>query len=347
MEILKGVLTYPNSTDYRPDIDDLSPVEVVVSGAIADISPTGPATPIVASSQKQNAHIVLSKKVMPIIIELYMHFKDELKIYEDGTMEAVFLAYSTSTKLKYEYPAPLKFGKDPLWKIATTSFLHIVTDLVKRMAAFGDRISDTQLYRSSMDPSHPDSPSIDTNVSDDSWDLHDFEKVDLDIGSTAPIFVWCFDLLILICSNVTSGNPIHLAHEDELLYILRKVLDLRLSSGILWATLSELPSKYSVSQPAINVTLSPSALIADVAQRSPVAHLFYFYLVLCEITSIPQKTPSSWVITNSSPPEKERGGNFLQPHISALEEGGNVMEVDARTLARKALQVLGKGMGAI
>ncbi|KAG1830966.1 hypothetical protein DFJ58DRAFT_918292 [Suillus subalutaceus] len=514
MEILKGILIYPNSTDYRPDVDGLSPLQVVVLDAIADISPMGPGvpslilqylsefstlpfpvvfhapvlspdspgTPIATSFQKQNTYIALSKKVMPLIVELYMCFKDELEIYEDGTMEAVFSAYSISIKLKYEYPAPLKFGRDALWKTATTSFLRIVTDSVKRMAAFGDRISDTrvegiwrqiievlrggiladrtategfsledqeaeesfdlslissleidivphlgdtrvpdhlivqlakvlhkgsQLYKSSTDPSHLDSPSIDTDVSDDSWDSYDFEKVDLDIGSTTRgvlvprerFSFWCFDLLFSICSNVTSGNPMHLrvfpeltilldqessrkriaalclptlldrcktimvnyvadealrgyvpfprAREDELLYILRKVLDLRLSSGILWAALSESPSKFSVSQPAIDVTLSPSALIADVAQRSPVAHLFYFYSVLCEIASIPRKTPSTWVITNSSLLEKERGGNFLQPHIGALEEGGDVMEIDARTLARKALQVLGKGMGAI
>ncbi|KAG2035480.1 hypothetical protein BDR03DRAFT_1001030 [Suillus americanus] len=498
MEILKGVLTYPNSTDYRPDVDDLSPVQVVVLDAIADISLTGPGvpslilrhlsefstlpflaashvpilspaspgSPIAASSQKQNTYIALSKKVIPLIAEFYMRFKDELEIYEDGTLEAVFSAYSMPIKLKYEYSAPLKFGKDPLWKTATTSFLCIVTDSVRRMAAFDDRISDTrvegiwrqiigvfrggiladctategfsledqeaeesfdlslissleidivphlgdtrvpdhlivqlakilhkgsQLYKSSIDHPRPDSPSIDADVSDDSWDSHDFEKVDLDIGSTtrgilAPrerFLFWCFDLLFLICSKVTSdqessrkrvaalclptlldrckstmvnyvadealrGNvPFPRAREDELLYVLRKVLDLRLSSGTLWAALSESPSKFSVSQPAIDVTLSPSALIADVAKRSPVAHLFYLYSELCEIASIPRKTPSAWVITNSPPPEKERGGKFLQPHIGALEEDGDVMVVDARTLARKALQVLGKGMGAI
>jgi hypothetical protein len=96
---------------------------------------------------------------MPLIVELYMRFKDELEIYEDGTLEAVFSvcivdgvlglqifiwflvqAYSIPIKLKYECPAPSKFGKDPpLWKTATTSFLRIVTDSVRRMAAFGDR----------------------------------------------------------------------------------------------------------------------------------------------------------------------------------------------------------------
>ncbi|KAG1726836.1 hypothetical protein EDB19DRAFT_1897612 [Suillus lakei] len=500
MEILKGVLTYPHSTDYRPDVDGLTPVQVVVLDAIADInltasgipsliirdlsefstlpflaafhvpnlsSPTSPATPIATSSQKQVTYIALSKKVMPLIVELYMRFKDELEIYEDGTLEAVFSAYSIPIKLKYECPAPSKFGKDPpLWKTATTSFLRIVTDSVRRMAAFGDRISDarvegiwrqiievfrggiladctategfsledqeaeenfdlslissleidlvphlgdarvpdhliaqlarilhkgSQLYKSSMDPSRPDSPSTDTaNVSDDS---HDFERVDLDIGTTAPgvlvprerFSFWCFDLLFLICSNVTSdqessrkrvaalclptlldrckttmvsyvadealrGNmPFPRAREDELLYVLRKVLDLQLWSGTLWAALSESPSKFSNSQPAVDVTLSPSALIADVVRRSPVAHIFYFYSVLCEIASIPRKTPSAWVITSSSPPEtdQERRGNVLQPRIGASEEGDDAMEIDARTLARKALKVLGKEMGAI
>ncbi|KAG2037155.1 hypothetical protein BDR03DRAFT_1092081 [Suillus americanus] len=518
MEILKGVLTYPNSTDYRPDVDGLSPVQVVVLDAIADIkltgsgvpslvlrdlsefstlpflaafhvpilSPTSPGTPIAASSRKQVTYIALSKKVMPLIVELYMRFKDELEIYEDGTLEAIFSAYSIPIKLKYECPAPSKFGKDPpLWKTATTSFLRIVTETVRKMAAFGDRISDTsvegiwrqiievfrggiladctaaegfsledqeaeenfdlslissleidlvphlgdtripdhliaqlakilhkgsQLYKSSMDPSRPDSPSTDTtNVSDDSRESHDFEKVDLDIGTTAPGVVvprerfsfWCFDLLFLICSNVTSGNPIPLrvfpeltifidqessrkrvaalclptlldrckntmvsyiadealrgnmpfprAREDELLYVLRKVLDLQLWSGTLWAALSESPSKFSDSQPVVDVSLSPSAHIADVVKRSSVAHLFYFYSVLCEIASIPRKTPSAWVITSSSSPgtNQERRGNSLQPHIGALEEGGDAMEVDARIFARKALQILGKEMGAI
>ncbi|KAG2050060.1 hypothetical protein BDR06DRAFT_960556 [Suillus hirtellus] len=502
MEILKGVLTYPDSTDYRPDVDGLSPVQVVVLDAIADInltgsgipslilrdlsefstlpflaafhvpilSPVSPATPIAASSQKQVTYIALSKKVMPLIVELYMRFKDELEIYEDGTLEAIFSAYSIPIKLKYECPAPSKFGKDPpLWKTATTSFLRIVTDSVRRMATFGDRISDTriegiwrqiievfrggiladctaiesfsledqeaeenfdlslissleidlvphlgdtrvpdhlitqfakilhkgsQLYKSSMDPSRPDSPSTDTvNVSDDSRDSHDFEKVDFDIGTTAPgvlvtrerFSFWCFDLLFLICSNVISdqessrkrvaalclptlldrckttmvsyiadealrGNmPFPRAREEELLYVLRKVLDLQLWSGTLWAALSESPSKFSDSQPAVDVGLSPSALIADVVKRSSVAHIFYFYSVLCEIASIPRKTPSTWVIATSSPPEtnQERRGNVLRHHIGALEEGGDAIEIDARTLARKALQILGKEMGTI
>ncbi|KAG1879239.1 hypothetical protein F4604DRAFT_1679645 [Suillus subluteus] len=46
MEILKGVLTYPNSTDYCPDVDGLSPIQAVVLDAIADINLTGSAIPL-------------------------------------------------------------------------------------------------------------------------------------------------------------------------------------------------------------------------------------------------------------------------------------------------------------
>ncbi|KAG1761397.1 hypothetical protein EDD22DRAFT_954038 [Suillus occidentalis] len=157
-------------------------------------------------------------------------------------------------------------------------------------------------------------------------------------------------MVCCVADEALRGNmPFLRAHEDELLYVLRKVLGLRLWSGTLWAALSESPSKFSDSQPTVDVTLSPSALIADVVKRSPVAHIFYFYSVLCEIASIPRKTPSAWVITSFSPPgtNQKKRDNSLQPHIDDVEEGGDATEVDARTLARKALQVLWKEMGAI
>ncbi|KAG1724025.1 hypothetical protein EDB19DRAFT_2028959 [Suillus lakei] len=58
---------------------------------------------------------------------------------------------------------------------------HLVTQLAKILH------NGSQLYKSSMDPSRSDSPSTDTvYMSDDSGDSHDFEKMDRDIGTTAP-----------------------------------------------------------------------------------------------------------------------------------------------------------------
>ncbi len=50
-------------------------------------------------------------------------------------------AYSIPIKLKYECPAPSKFGKDlPLWKTATTSFLRIVKECGTQIQQLGDRM---------------------------------------------------------------------------------------------------------------------------------------------------------------------------------------------------------------
>lgn len=66
---------------------------------------------------------------------------------------------------------------------------------------------------------------------------------------------------------------------------------------------------------------------------------------MCEIASIPRKAPSAWVITNSLA-SQQRKDNFVQPHIGTVEKG-EAGEVDARTLAREALRVLGKEMGTM
>ena len=102
---------------------------------------------------------------------------------------------------------------------------------------------------------------------------------------------------------------------------------------------------------AVDPGLPPSALIADVVKRSPVAHLFYFYPVLCEIASIPRKTPVAWVSVASPPvgsasrdPGESKGS---QGRIGAPEGDGKVVEVDARALAKECLRVLGKEMGAV
>lgn len=51
--------------------------------------PSAPETPAPASTRKQVTYIGLSKKTMPTLVELYMRFKDDAEIYEDGTLEAI------------------------------------------------------------------------------------------------------------------------------------------------------------------------------------------------------------------------------------------------------------------
>ena len=95
---------------------------------------------------------------------------------------------------------------------------------------------------------------------------------------------------------------------------------------------------------AVDPSLPPSALIADVVKRSSVAHLFYFYPVLCEIAAIPRKTPAAWVsVASPLVGARDQG----QGRIGAPEGDGKVVEVDARALAKECLRVLGKEMGAV
>ncbi|KAI6140148.1 hypothetical protein BKA82DRAFT_4216431 [Pisolithus tinctorius] len=181
MEILKGVMTYSDSPDYRPDVDGLTPlqasiletaesIELTASGVpslvIRDLSeyitlpflaafhpnqvdasvPGTPVTPVPASARKQVTYVGLSKKVMPSLVEMYLRFRDRTEIYEDGTLEAVLSAYSIPMKLKYDCPSPSKYGKDPpLWKTATTCFLRIVTECAGDVSRLGQSISDARV----------------------------------------------------------------------------------------------------------------------------------------------------------------------------------------------------------
>lgn len=141
-------------------------------------------------------------------------------------------------------------------------------------------------------------------------------------------------------------------------------MELRLWPGTLWAAFSDSPTQYSSVQPcmsyidglslylnrliAIDPSLPPSVLIPDIVRRSPVAHLFHFYTVLCEISSIPRQTPSIWMLSPpiSPPPVCARiKANTEAPSIDGVCK--EVTIVDARGLAKECLKVLGRELGAI
>ncbi|KAI0263538.1 hypothetical protein BC834DRAFT_827343 [Gloeopeniophorella convolvens] len=195
---------------------------------------------------------------------------------------------------------------------------------------------------------------------------------------------WCFDLLFLICSNASKdhetsrrrvaalslpaligrcrttlagyvaderlrGNlPFPRVREEELLYVLHKLQELHLWSGSLWAALSETPSKYATEQPAIDAALPPSELVADAVKRSPRAHVFHFYSVLCEIASVPRKAPSAWVMSDRLLASTARDTVATRPG-SRIAAGGlspnRLVALDARTLARECLKEVGHELG--
>ncbi|KAI0795954.1 hypothetical protein C8Q75DRAFT_791099 [Abortiporus biennis] len=501
MVILKGVLTYPDSPDYRPDIDALSPVQSVVMEAIdsLDLSIEGAPSlilgdlseystlPFLAAfdvpddtlsiktipgsvapkqsrgSQKRVTYIALSKKTTPMLVDLFLKYKDLAAIYIDGTLESIFAAFSIPIKLKYECPAPSKFGKDiPLWKTSTTCFLRIVKECGSQIRTLGSSIPDDRvegIWRQIIDTfkggiqadcSAADSFPLEVQEAEENFDLalvasleidvvphlgdtrvpdyvvsqlarvlhqgsqlresedyeppspksletrsnrssREFEKIEkfgdgqlvsgtTDGGRHLPrerFSYWCFDLLFLICSDIAQDQiparkrvaalslhsllnrcrttlvnyvadeamrgslPFSRVREEELLYILRKLLDLRLWPGTLWASLSDSPSQNCTDIPPIDTTLSPTLLITDAVKRSSKAHLFHFYPVFCEIVAIPRKTPSAWMLTATS---RHLGHESTGIPTDSADEG-KVKEYDARTLVKDCLKEVGKEMG--
>jgi len=194
---------------------------------------------------------------------------------------------------------------------------------------------------------------------------------------------WCFDLLLLICSDVARdrepqrrrvasiclplllircrstlvgyiadeglrGNlPFQRFREEELLYVLRKLLNLRLWPGTLWAALSPSPSQYAVQQPLIETSLDPKGLITDAVRRSSKAHLFHFYHVFCEIASLPRKTPSTWLSPPSDHPAGDGRSRIAQEEQEKSKETKEFTEFDARTLTRECLKAIGEEMGLL
>ncbi|KAF8579144.1 hypothetical protein K439DRAFT_1394877 [Ramaria rubella] len=459
MAILKGIVTYSNSPEYRPDIDTLTPVQAALISTVSMISLSIPSSPSLILSDlssyatlpflaafdvgepltnspsrrapKRVTYIALAKKTMPMLVDLYLKYKDSREIYANGTLEAILSAYSIPIKLKYDCPSPSKFGNDPpLWKTATECFLRIVKECSGRIQRFGDDISDERVegiwhqildvFRGGLlaDCSAAISLPLAEQEAEENFDLALLATLEIDVvpplgadlripdrlvvglakslgrassitddirssshdldyrnegvnphmvegnghaqGTTQQSSLvprerfsyWCFDLLFLICSDVAKDQeparrrvaslclPALLARcggvlvhyvadcklrgnvpfprfvEEELLYVLRKLVETRLWPGTLWAAFQTRPSEIAVVQPPLDPALSPSQLIPLAIQRSPVAHLFHFYSLLCEIAALPTKPPSA----------------FVMPSVNAIEETATVQEQEAKNI---------------
>ncbi|KAK4704567.1 hypothetical protein P7C70_g1641, partial [Phenoliferia sp. Uapishka_3] len=170
LAILKAVLTFARSPDYRPDIDTLTPLQAAVlevvavinlevpgaaSAVLSDLSEYLTLAFIAAFDSEGEApaksrprtvqrvtYIALAKEVMPHVLWLYIRYKDDISIYEQGAVERMFAAYSLPLKLKHDCPAPSKYGSDEmLWKTATVNFLKAVREAVVSLEALGQKLS--------------------------------------------------------------------------------------------------------------------------------------------------------------------------------------------------------------
>ncbi|KAI0030497.1 hypothetical protein K488DRAFT_54152 [Vararia minispora EC-137] len=486
MGILKGVLTYPLSTDYRPDVDVLTPVQAAVMDCVESVDLTVPGAPSLVLSdlsefatlaflaafdvrasppankgapRKRVTYVALAKWTMPLLVELFLRFKDASEVYASGTLEAILAAYAIPIKLKYECPAPSKFADGakaamPLWKTATTCFLRVAGEVAGAVQRFSSELPDSRvegIWRQTIDVfrggiladcSAAETLPLDVQESEESFDLSLVAALEIDVvphlgdarvpdalvlqlarvlqqgsqvrraddgdgayaspphtptregGERAYVLrerfaYWCFDLLFLVCSNTAKDNeaarrrvaalclpsllgrcqttlvgfiadeavrgslPFPRAREEELLYVLQKLLDLRLWNGSLAAAISDTPSDLANALPPLDTSLPPAALLAATHRRSARAHLFHFYSVLCEIAALPRAPPVAFV--RAGPLAKagnegkaeggERDGRSKAERVLGIGAQEAVVERDARKLARECLREVGRELG--
>ncbi|KAH9018228.1 hypothetical protein EDB83DRAFT_2528502 [Lactarius deliciosus] len=423
MTILKGVLTYPNSPDYRPDVDNLSPIQAIVMDAVGGIELTETGTPsyilrdlseyatlaFIASfdvpevpkhgtklaataspptsqQQKRITYIALAKICMPKLADLFLQFKDEDEVFVDEIVEAVLSAYAVPIKLN--------------------CFLKIVKEVGPRVGALGPKLSpslEADVVPCLGDDRVPDYliTQLAKILQQGSQLLQDgsgeeYSPPDMplggkadgeEVGSIVPLLAvsrerfsyWCLDLLFFICSDTAKDNeasrrriaalslpaligrcrttlagyvaderlrgnlPFPRVREEELLYVLHKLLELRLWPGSLWATLSAAPSKYATDQPAVDTSLAASELMADSVKRSSRAYVFHFYALLCEIVSIPRKAASAWITLAPGAPAVHP--DHPLGRVVAGSGHGHLVSLDARALAREFLREVGRELG--
>lgn len=144
--ILRSLVTYSKSPDYRPDVDVMSPLQKDVAELVAssqlgahlvlcDLAEFA-SLAYLGSGNPKLSYVALSKFAMPKILDVFAPVSGEKSLYEDETVEAILKAFSLPIKLKYDCPPASKYGSDePLWRTAMRTFVgvlrHVVTGLDK------------------------------------------------------------------------------------------------------------------------------------------------------------------------------------------------------------------------
>lgn len=164
--VLKNLLVYSTSPQYRPDIDHLSPLQDAVLNVIQNLDKSVPGIPPLVlrdlseymtlaflgpQQEKSNTppsqrrytsvtYIALNKKSSKMAIDLFKDHVDNLSLYSEGVFERIIGAFGLPMKLKYDCPPSYKHGEDKttLWKLATTGLLDIMRMGLEKLHAFDE-----------------------------------------------------------------------------------------------------------------------------------------------------------------------------------------------------------------
>ncbi|KAI9311027.1 hypothetical protein BX666DRAFT_2000015 [Dichotomocladium elegans] len=171
--VLKDILVYSTSPQYRTDIDNLSPLQEAVLKVIRRLDMDVPGIPALVlrdlsvymtlgfvslqqeNGQKANGststgprrfttvtYIALNKKATKLVVEYFKSYADDLSLYSEGVFERIIGAFGLPMKLKYDCPPSFKHGDDktPLWKFATTGLLDILRLGLEKLHGFGEDV---------------------------------------------------------------------------------------------------------------------------------------------------------------------------------------------------------------
>jgi hypothetical protein len=128
-EVLRSIVTYSTSPEYRPDVDVMSPLQKAVFDLYS--SSTQLTSSLILSDlarfsllayevdvpiQKgRPSHVAVSKACMPAMSRLLRRGKSNQ--LDDSTIIEVLKAYETPIRLRYGCPASCRFHDDPpLWR---------------------------------------------------------------------------------------------------------------------------------------------------------------------------------------------------------------------------------------
>lgn len=159
-DILRLVMNYTRSPEYRPDIDSMSPLQQSIAELLASSSKLSPniilsdlsefsslayAAESASSGSGKLTYVALSKYCMPKISSVFTRNANSEDIYIDGTVESVLGSLAIPIKLKYDCPPSNKFGNDPpLWRTASKAALPIITGCL-------DQINRTEISQEKID----------------------------------------------------------------------------------------------------------------------------------------------------------------------------------------------------
>ncbi|KAL7335661.1 Endocytosis and vacuole integrity protein [Mucor circinelloides] len=173
LSVLRNVLVYSTSPQYRPDVDHVSPLQEAVLQAVQtlDMNTEGVPPLVLADlaeymtlaflsppedGQNKNrgyippsqrkfstvTYIALNKKCNTLVASLFQAHVHVVSLYTEGVFERIIGAYGLPMKLKYDCPPSFKHGDDktPLWKLATTGLLEVLKPGLETLEAFGQDV---------------------------------------------------------------------------------------------------------------------------------------------------------------------------------------------------------------